>query len=168
MPAWVGTLGLFLWVLLAFPGVVVVAAYVGPLDRTPYLMCAAAGAVLAVLIWWVSGRWELGWRNGRASMAVLLGPAMLPLLFIEAGLGANAWFDRSPETYVQSRVIRYELRWIGSGVCFVHSWRGKTQEVLDDAVFVERRAPANYNPGSFVSITTRAGALGWEWVQRVE
>jgi hypothetical protein len=163
---WLSTSLCLLTVPGAILGAFVVDAFFGTLDRYPYMICAGLGVVVVAAAWaWVLHRGRVGPR----SMAVLcLATPLLPLLCISLGIGANAWLDRSPPVGHEARVLGYETRAKGPGVCAVESWRGSGEEALSDPNLVRRLPLSGCKPGSSLRVTTRAGAFGWEWVENVE
>lgn len=167
-PYWVWYLICLLVVLIAFPGVLVVDAFLGPLDRYPYLLCVGVGVVFMMVAWVVCWKWVVGWNANRIVVVLVLGTIIVPLLFVDMGITANALLDRSPAVRHETQVLRYDLRAKGPGVCIVQSWRGNDEERLVYSNFHQRLPPSGCVPGSRMWVTTRAGAFGWEWVLKVE
>jgi hypothetical protein len=166
---WVWYVVCLIMVLIAFPGVLIIDGFLGPLDSYPYLLCAGLGIVFIIVAWVVRQRWISGWNNSRLLLVLLFGTILLPFLFIDIGISANALLDRSPPVRHEAQVLRYDLRGKGPGVCIVQSWRGNIEETLSDPNFVQQRIPpSGCRPGSRLQVVTHAGAFGWEWVKKVE
>ena len=110
LPYWVWYLVCLLIVLIAFPGVLVVDAFLGPLDRYPYLLCAGVGVVFMIVAWVVCWKWVFGGNANRILVVLLLGTIVLPLLVIDTGIAANALLDRSPSVRHETQVLRYDRR----------------------------------------------------------
>lgn len=142
-------------------------SYLDPLDFYPYLLCAGVGVIVAVLAWVLFGRWYA--PPNTVSTVLLLGSIIVPFLFIGIGIGANVWLDRSPSVRHETQVLRWVVHAKGGAECIVQSWRGNNEESIS-------YTPLNWHgpllsgckPGMRLWVTTRAGAFGWEWVEKVE
>jgi len=143
------------------------------LDRAPYLISLAIGLGAAILLG--VARWpEL--RGARATRvgasATLLAILFLPTWAIAVGLGANRLFDRSTSVAHACRVLEWQHPAKGSARCLVSSWRDRPTEavsaaLLGDAATDDGRFPRACTPGRSIVVSTRAGALGWEWIADV-
>ncbi len=169
-----------------FTGVVLVALWAAPLvlarlradtlDRAPYAISLAAGVGVAVLLGalrWPALRGALAGGGGARAGATLTVIALgfCPPWAVGVGLGVNRLLDRSPPTTHVCRVLQWQPRAKGPARCRVSSWRDREAEVLTAAQVQsaadEGPVPARCVPGRSLQVTTRAGALGWEWVAEV-
>lgn len=136
-----------------------------PLDRWPYWLCLAVGGAVSVVgfvLWLKRLHHQRGWVAG-----FLL--AWAPLLALGLGLGGNVLLDTSASRAHASTFLGYSQRPKGPSRARFSSWRQRGQEEhvtcsglwREPLCFDFQRNPA-------VTITTRQGALGWEWIEAVE
>jgi CheY-like chemotaxis protein len=146
------------------------AEHFDTLDAFPYFTCAGVGA-LTVAVPAAGWYFVRGRASPRSRHVVLLVACVLGALWsVPLGLGWNRWRDRSPPAQHTARVVRYDgpegIPAEGRQRCIVTSWRGREAEVLrDDESF--RSFALLCRVGNRLVVATRAGALGWEWIEAV-
>jgi hypothetical protein len=85
-----------------------------------------------------------------------------------AALLGNRLLDSSPPMENASALIAVERSGKGGQVFVLRSWReGRAAERIHRALLVESALHAGIPAGTPLVVTTRAGALGWEWVERI-
>jgi hypothetical protein len=165
-------LGVLALAVCAAP-VMLAKLFADTLDRTPYLITLSSGVGVAVVLCavrWPAVRVALtGVASARpGAMATLVIVALSPTWAIGVGLGINRAFDHSPPVAHPCRVLAWQRPAKGRARCLVSSWRGNPSEALSDALVPsdadDGASPRGCTPGQRVEVSTRAGALGWEWI----
>lgn len=151
-------------VLYLAPGLVAWSSW-DPLDTLPYWICLAVGGAVSLggFVVWLKVLHHL-----RGSLPVFL-LAWAPLLALGLGLGGNVLLDTSPPRAHATNFLGYAHGQKGPSRARFASWRtpGSEERVMCSAL---RREPLcfDFQRSPAVTVTTRGGALGWEWIESVE
>lgn len=135
-----------------------------PLDALPYLICLAVGVGVSV----ASARVWLKVLHLRGWVPVFL-MAWGPLLAVGLGLGGNVLLDSSARQAHATTFLGYSRGQKGPTRARFASWRapGSEERVTCSAL----RSSAlcfDFQQSPNVTVWTRLGAFGWEWVESVE
>ena len=167
--------------------------FADPLDRAPYVICLVGGLLLgaaaSVALWAAARAGLAGMSSGRAVGGMVAIVLFAPTYAVGIGLGINRRLDRSPRVEHDCRVLEWRVPAKSGGRCLVTSWRGRDAEVLGGATIMtaesagaeaagvarggasssetQGRFPRACVPGSTVVVYSRAGRLGWEWIEGV-
>jgi hypothetical protein len=158
---------LFVWLamVLYLAPLLVAWSLWDPLDRVPYVICLAVGAVGSLLGFVV---WRKIWPHVHGWRPVFL-LAWAPPLALGLGLGGNVLFDSSPASAHATTFLGYSQSQKGPSRARFASWRepGTEERVRCSSL---RRPPLciDFQRSPAVTVTTRRGALGWEWIESVE
>jgi hypothetical protein len=153
--------------VVGFFGLVLTIDLWGPLDGMPYAVgCLGGWAVLPFCVP-LGARRMRGYPDSFRNLIILtcLLFFALPLLGIDVVIASNGILDRSPSAYHPTRVLRkdtYRRKFHTTYFLEVSSWRPGRAAVL------LKVAPGFYEAhprGSQVTVTTRNGYWGWEWLE---
>jgi len=144
---------------------IIVSISYRPLDFSPYLLGWALGAV-AWMIWLpICGRLVRGrsdaMRNFLISMLTLVFGA--PIICDGAIVFANAFFDQSPPVTHKTKVTR---KWTTRGKSTSYHTEVQSWRPADSGI--QFSGSSFYNSkqvGSPVTVVSKAGALGYEWIE---
>lgn len=160
------SLAIWLVMVAIFYPPILAAQLWDPLDNSLYWVglgvgCAVAGITLGAPI---PRRWDGSWR--------LLG-FVAPLWMVFLVVGGNVWFDRSPAVPHVSRYLGVTHPSKGPGAFRLSSWRkaGTEEQLFANDLRLAGALGRALGPlgsgakeGTPLVVTTRAGALGWEWI----
>ena len=135
-----------------------------PLDLLPYWICLAIGAGLA-LLGWSTGKGRT--RDGHPSSARQFLLAWTPMLAVALGLGGNTLLDASLPAPHATTFLGFASRHKGPTQARFASWREPGREERLTCTMFRGQHCAGLEREREVVITTRRGALGWEWVETV-
>jgi hypothetical protein len=162
---WSWSLGVWLVMCVYAAPLLVTWNFWSPLDSLPYVLCLAAGAAASVGLWRLS-KPASDARRAQLRIGVI---CWLPCLALAAGLGANMLLDASPPITHQARFINYDVANKGPAHVRLSSWRDpRAEERLTCTTGRRQQLCPHLRRGTPVDVTTRRGALGWEWVELVQ
>lgn len=161
---WTYSLVVWLAMVLYLAPVLVAWNLWDPLDRLPYVICLAVGAAVSLagfVVWLKRFQDHSGW----VTVFVL---AWAPLLGVGLGLGANVVLDASPSRTHATTFLGYSHNQKGPTRARFASWRARGGEERVSCSSL-RREPLclDFQRSPAVTITTKQGALGWEWIESV-
>lgn len=165
MTGWGYSLVVWVAMVLYLAPVIVAWNLWDPLDTLPYWLCLAAGGAVSLvgLVLWLKLAHQL-----RGTLPAFL-LAWAPLLALGLGLGGNVLLDSSPSTAHATTFLGYAHQQKGPARARFASWRepGTEERVACGGL---RREPLciDFQRSPAVTVTTRRGALGWEWIESVK
>lgn len=159
--SWAYSLVVWLMLVLYVAPLLVAWNLWDPLDTLPYWICSAVGAAAA----WMGFRL---WPTGRTSFVGVYLLAWAPTLAIGLGLGSNVLLDQSLPVPHATRFLGLGSRHKGPSQARFASWREPgSEERVTCTVGRMDQVCSGHAPGSAVVVTTRRGALGWEWIESI-
>lgn len=159
--SWAYSLVVWLMLVLYVAPLLVAWNLWDPLDMMPYWICLAVGAGMT----WLGLRL---WPPGRTSFLGVYLLAWAPALAVALGLGGNVLLDQSLPVAHATRFLGLGTRHKGPSQARFASWREPgSEERVTCTVWRMDRFCYGHATGSAVVVTTRRGALGWEWIESV-
>lgn len=159
--AWTYSIVVWLAMVLYVAPLLIANNWWDPLDVLPYWLCLGAGVVGAALGFRL-------WRDPRPNPVRLFVLAWTPMLAIALGLGSNVHLDTSLPMPHTIRFLGFASRQKGPTQARFASWREEANEerITCSALRFDAFC-AGLQPQSKVVVTTRRGALGWEWIETI-
>lgn len=163
--AWGYSLVVWVAMVLYLAPVIVAWSLWDPLDTLPYWLCLGVGGALSLGGFGVLLKRRHGLRGTLPTFLL----AWVPLLALGLGLGSNVLLDTSPSRAHATNFLGYSRGQKGPARARFASWRepGTEERVACSGL---RREPLciDFQRSPAVTVTTRRGALGWEWIESVK
>jgi hypothetical protein len=159
--AWTYSIVVWLAMVLYVAPLLIANNWWDPLDVLPYWLCLGVGVGGAVLGFRL-------WRDAQPNPVRLFVLAWTPMLAIALGLASNVYLDTSPPIPHATRFLGFASRQKGPMQARFASWReGATEERITCSALRIDAFCAGLTDQRKVVVTTRRGALGWEWIEAI-